>query len=107
MRRGRVIATSGVSVVRAGKGTTLVISNEDMDESIWIIKSLKNSGVLIDGVIETVKHEIKNQEGGFLGMLLGALSASMLGNMLTGKGVMRVGKSTIRAGRGYNVNKIF
>ena len=45
---------------------------------IWMIKSLENSGVLIDGVSETVKHEIKQQEGGFLGMLLGTLGVLML-----------------------------
>ena len=56
-----------------------------MNDIIRIIKSLENSGVLLDGVNEAVKHEIKQQEGGFLGMLLGTLSASKLGNMLTGK----------------------
>ena len=55
-----------------------------MDDIVKIIKSLENSGILIDGVSETVKHEIKKQEGGFLGMLLGVLVDSMLGNMLTG-----------------------
>ena len=45
--------------VRAGKGFTLFISNEDMNDIIKIIKPLEDSGVLIDGVNETVKHEIK------------------------------------------------
>ena len=45
--------------VRAGKGLTLFISNEDMNDIIKIIKSLEDSGVLIYGVTETVKHEIK------------------------------------------------
>ena len=49
----------GEGVVKAGKGIPLVISNEDIDDIIRIIKSLERSGVLIDGVIETVKHEIK------------------------------------------------
>ena len=49
-------------VVRAGKGFTLFISNEDMDNIIRIIKSLKDSGVLTDGVTETVKHETKKLE---------------------------------------------
>ena len=47
-------------VVRAGKGFTLFISIEDMDDTIRIIKSLKDSGVLTDVVTETVKHEKKN-----------------------------------------------
>ena len=55
--------------------------------------------VLVDGVIETVKHEIKKQESGFLGLLLETLNALMLGNMLTGNGFRR-------AGRGYkNMNR--
>ena len=80
-------------LVRAGKRIPLAISNEDVD-IIRIIKSLENSGVLTDGVSETKKQEIKRQEVGFLGMLLGTLGVSMLGNMLTGKG--------LRARTGYN-----
>ena len=52
--------------VRAGKQFTLFILNEDMYDIIKIIKSLEDSGVLIDRVAGTVKHEIKKQEGGFL-----------------------------------------
>ena len=78
--------------------TTLFISNEDMGDISRIIKLLEKVGVLIDGVSETVKHEIKKQEGGFLCMLLGTLGASVSGNMLTGeKGVLRVGKGVERA----------
>ena len=62
-----------------------------MVDIIRIKKSLENSGVLVDGVSETAKHEMK-QQGGFLGMLLGTLGASMLENVSTGKGVMRAGK---------------
>ena len=78
-----------------------------MDESIRIIKSLENSDMLINGFSETIKHEMKKLEGGFLGMLLVTLGASVLGNMLTGKRLMRAGKDTMRAGRGYNVDKNF
>ena len=53
---------SGKGAVRAGKGFTLLISNEDMNDIIKIIKSLEDSGVLIDGVPETVKHEIKKNK---------------------------------------------
>ena len=45
--------------MRAGKGFTLFISNEDMNDIIKIIKSLEDSNVLIDGITETVKHETK------------------------------------------------
>ena len=92
-------------VVRARKGITLVISKEDMDDIISIIKSLENLGVLIDRVWKTVKDETKEQESGFLGMLWGTLGASILGNILTGKSVMRAGKGfapfAARAGRQY------
>ena len=56
--------------MRAGKGLTLFFSNEDINDIIKIIKSLEDSDVLIDGITETVKHEIEKQEGGFLGALL-------------------------------------
>ena len=50
---------SGQGVVRAGKGFTLFTFNENMNDAIEIIKSLEDSGLLIDGITETVKHEIK------------------------------------------------
>ena len=63
---------------RAGKGFTLLISNEYMSDIIKIIKSLEDSGVLIDGVTETVKYEIKKQEERFLGGLLAPIAVSIL-----------------------------
>ena len=69
---------SGKGAVRAGKWFTFFISNEDMNDIIKIIKSLEVSSVLIDWVIEIVKHEIKKQEGGFLGALLAPLAASIV-----------------------------
>ena len=56
----------------------LFISNEDMTDIIKIIKLLEDSGVLTDRVIETVKHEIKKQEGRFLETLLAHLPASIM-----------------------------
>ena len=53
--------------MRAGKRFTVFISNEDFNDIIKIIKLLKDLGVLVDGVAETVKHEIKKQGQGFLG----------------------------------------
>ena len=47
--------------VRSGKGFTLFISNEDMDDIIKIVKSREDSGLLIYGATETVKHEIKKE----------------------------------------------
>ena len=49
--------------------TTLIISNEEMNGIIKIVKSLEESGLLIKGVSETIKNEEKEQKDGFLGML--------------------------------------
>ena len=84
--------------------TTLIISNDEMDDILKIVKSLEDSGLLLKGVTETIQHEAKEQRGGFLCMLLGTLCASLLGDVLSkglsGKGVIRAGEGTIRAGEG-------
>ena len=71
-----------------------------MHDLLKIVKSLGDSGLLLDGIIETVKNEVKEQKGGFLSMLLGTLGVSSLGNMLTGRGTIRAGEGTIRFGCG-------
>ena len=55
---------------------------------------------MLKGVTETVKNETKEQKGGFLSMLLGTLGASLLGNLLTGKGVVRAGYGNNNKGKG-------
>ena len=55
-----------------------------MEDILKIVKSFEDSGILLLGVIETIKNESKEQKGGFLSMLLGTLGASLLGNMLPG-----------------------
>ena len=70
-----------------------------MKDILKIVKSLKDSG-LLSGVSETIKNEAKEQKVGFLSILLGTLGASLLGNMLASKGVIRAGEGTIRAGYG-------
>ena len=87
------------------KKMTWFISNEDMN-IIKIVKSLEYLGVLIDGVTETVKHEIKIQEGRFLPALLPPLVASLVQPVISWvvKGIRRRGVR--RAGRGY-MNKNF
>ena len=72
-----------------------------MNDITKITESLEESGLLIKGVGETIKNEEKEQKGGFLGMLLGTLRASLLGNLLTGKGIIRAGEGKIRAGQGF------
>ena len=46
--------------------TTLIISNEEVNDIMDIKKCLKGSGLLMKGVSETIKDDIKNQNGGFL-----------------------------------------
>ena len=83
-----------------GSGVKLIIEAEDMQDIIKIIKELENSNILLKGVSKTIENEIKEQRGGFLSMLLGTLEASLLGNLLTGKGIMRAGDGIVRAGEG-------
>ena len=79
----------------------LVISNDDMQDLFKDSKIIRIiSGLLLDGTTETVKNEFKEQKSGFLSTLLGTLCASLLGNMLAGRGVIRAGKGAIRAGYG-------
>ena len=95
----------GIKKKVLGSGaTTLIVSNDEIDNILKIVKSLENSGVLLKGVSETIQHEAKEQRGRFLGMLLGTLGVSFLGDVLSkglsGKGVIRAGEGTIRAGYG-------
>ena len=89
--------------------TTLIISNKDIEDHTKIVKSLEDSGLLLKWVTESVQNEVKEQKGGFLRMLLGTLGASLLGNLLTGKGALatsqergvnKKGKGINRAGEG-------
>ena len=83
-----------------GSGVKLTIEEEDMQDITKIIKELENSDTLLKGVSKTIENEIKEQRGGFLSMLLGTLGASLLGNLLTGKGIMRAGDGIVRADEG-------
>ena len=82
--------------------TVLIMSNDEIEDIIKIVKYLDDSGLLIKGVIETVENEVKEQKGGFFSMLLGTLGASLLGNLLARKGIYRAGKGKeiYRAGKG-------
>ena len=71
---------------------TLIISNEEMNDVMKIVKSFEESGLLIKGVSETIKNDAKEQKGGFLGISLCILGPSLLGNLLAGKGTIRVGQ---------------
>ena len=106
--------TAAASVIDAGiqkkihglGTTTLTVSNEEMNDIMKIVQALENSNILLKGVTETIKNETKEQKGGFLTMLLAALGASLLGNLLADKGIVRAGsgnnkgKEIVRAGTG-------
>ena len=81
--------------------TTLIISNEEMNDIMKIVKLLEESPLLIKGVSETIKNEAKKQKGGFLTMLLCTLGATLLGNLLRGKCPIRAGEGTIKAGQNF------
>ena len=86
--------------------TTLIISNEETNEIMKIIQAVEDSNILLKWVAKTIKNETKEQKGGFLSMLLGTLGASLLGNLLAGKGIViagsrnKEGKGIVRAGYG-------
>ena len=80
--------------------TTLIISNDEMKDIIKIVKSVEDSGLLLKRVSEIVQNEAREQKGGFLSMLLRALSASLLGNILASKEINKAGEGVIRAGYG-------
>ena len=88
----------------AHNNTTSIISNDEMDDILKIVKSLEDSGVLLKRVSKTIQHEAKEQRGEFLSMLLDTLGVSLLGDILSkglsGKGVIRAGEGIIRAGHG-------
>ena len=75
-----------------------------MQDLLKIVKSLEDSDILLNGITETVKNEVKEEKDSFLSMLLGTLGASLLGDLLiknlSGRGVIRAGEGIIRAGYG-------
>ena len=92
--------------IRGSGTTTLIISNEEMNDIMKIVQALEDSNIFLKGVTKITENETKGQKGGFLSMLLGTLGASLLGNLLTEKGIVRAGsgnkkgKGIVRAGNG-------
>ena len=65
----------------SGSGTTtLIISNDEMDDIIKIVQALENQDISVGSVTKTIKNDIKNQSGNGIGMILGTLGASLLEN---------------------------
>ena len=102
--------TAAISAIDAGfqkkiycsGTTTLVISNEEMNDIMKIVQALEESNISFKRVTKTIENETKEQKEGLLSMLLGTLGASLLGDLstkkLSGKGTVRAGEGTIRAG---------
>ena len=86
----------------------MIISNDEIEDIIKIVKSLEDSSLLLKGVTKTVENELKKQKGGFLSALLGTLRASSLGDLLIGKikgkGINRAGEGVLRAGYGNKMD---
>ena len=76
-----------------------------------IVQALEDSNILLKGVTKTIEDETKKRKGGFLSMLLGTVGTSLLGNLLSGKGIGRAGsrKGIARGGYGvlYKIRWIF
>ena len=64
-----------------------------------IVQALEDPNILLKGVTKTINHETKEQKGGFLSMLQVTLGASLLGNLLAGKGIVRAGSGN-KKGKG-------
>ena len=95
----------GIQKKMRGEGIKLIIEQEDMNDIMKIIAALENSGILSKGVKKTIENETKEQRGGLLSILVGTLGASLLGDLLSGKGMMRAGEGFVRAGEGSGSKK--
>ena len=94
-----------------GSGTTtLIVSNKEIKDIIEIVQALEDPSILLKGVTKTIKNEAKEEKRGFLSMLLRTLGESSLGNLLSGKWIVRAatgnrkGKWIVRAGYGNKMD---
>ena len=98
---GMTAADAAIQKKNHGSGrTALIISNEEMENIMKIVKSLKESGLIIKGISEMIKNE------GFLPILLGTSDTSIPENALTRRGVIRAGENTISAGESFSCRGI-
>ena len=93
-------------IKKIGSGTTtLIISNDEMDNILKIVKSLDDSSLLLKGVSETIQNEANEQKRGFLSMLLGTLGASLVGNLSASEEINRNEDGTIATRQGREIIK--
>ena len=83
------LATDAATQKKIFESGTVIISNEEMEDIMKIVKSLVESGLLLKGIRETIKNAAKEQKDRFFPILPETWSASILGNALTEKGVIR------------------
>ena len=79
--------------------TTLIISNKEMSDIIKIVLVLGNSNILPNRVTKLVTNETRDQRWGFLGTLVRTLGSILLGNLLSGKGILRAGSANQKGKR--------
>ena len=84
-----------------GSGTTVIFCNEDINDMIKIVKALEDSVILVKGVTKTLQNDVKKGSAlPILPMLLGTLGSSLIGNLLSGRGLFRSAEGMYRAGKG-------
>ena len=82
-----------------------------MNDVMKIVQALGDSNILLKGITKTIKNVTKERKGGFLSMLLGTLGTSLLGNLLSGKGIVRASSGNkkregiVRGGSGNKKGK--
>ena len=101
---------AGIQKKIHGSGTTtLIISNEEINDLMKIVQALEDPNIFLKGVTKTIKNETKELKDGFLSILLGTLGANLWGNLLSGKGTKadsedKKGKGIVRAGYGNKMD---
>ena len=99
-------ASAGIQKkLHGSRTTTLITSNEEMNEIMKIVQASEDSNTLLKVVTKTIKNETKDQKGDFLFMLIDTLGASLLGNLLSGKGTVRDGEGILIAGYDSSIKK--
>ena len=81
-------------ILRSGN-IALIISNDEMKDILKTVKSLDDSGLLLEEVTEAIQNEVKKQNWRFLSMLLGTLLIRLLRSIIAGKWIIRVGVGAI------------
>ena len=81
------VIDAGIQKKIHGSGTTnLIILYDELNDIMKIVQALEDSAILLRGVTKAIKMM---QEEVFLSMLMGTLGASLLGNLLSVRGIVR------------------